>query len=243
MPAHLAYRLYQSIWMAVDWLYPPSCGGCEQRGVRWCENCQQSTRTVKAPVCPVCGQMQLQAEVCDRCRLSPPHYVALRSWALFGGSVRNALHRLKYRRDIGLGDALSHPLIDYVSQFDWPLNLIVPVPLGQKRMTERGYNQAALLARPLALALGISHQPGALWRARETRSQVGLSAALRKENVADAFRANARLVTGRSILVVDDVTTTGSTLDACAAALKAAGAHAVYGLTLARAPLGGQDAA
>jgi ComF family protein len=167
----------------------------------------------------------------------PPHYLALRSWAAFGGKVRNALHRLKYRRDVSLGEALSRPLSDYLQQLEWPIDLVLPVPLGTQRLAERGYNQAELLARPLALASGVRFRTNALWRSRETRSQVGLSANLRRENVAQAFRARPECVEGRKVLIVDDVTTSGATLDSCATALLDAGAQAVYGLTMARAVL------
>jgi ComF family protein len=167
--------------------------------------------------------------------------VALRSWAVFGGKIRNALHRLKYQRDIGLGEALSMPLATYLRELQWPIDMIVPVPLGNARLAERGYNQAELLARPVALACAIPLKTKALLRAKETRSQVGLSAVLRRQNVAGAFEAKSSLVKEKNVLVMDDVTTSGATLDACAAALLEAGAHAVYGLTLARAVLSSTD--
>jgi len=113
--------------------------------------------------------------------------------------------------------------------------MLVPVPLGSKRIKERGYNQAGLIGWPLSLALDIAYAPRALSRARETRSQVGLSRAERHENVRDAFRADKRLVNGRVILLVDDVATTGVTLSSCAEALYAAGARDVFALTVARA--------
>lgn len=236
MPGRLAYRIYHSFWVGLDWLYPPTCGGCGHQGSRWCLDCQKSTRPVSSTtICPLCGQLQARSELCARCRNSAPRYAALRSWAVFDGRVRNALHRLKYRRDIGLGESLAYHLIETYEQQAWQVEVAMPVPLGLARLAERGYNQAALLARPLALAFGMAYSPQALWRSRETRSQVGLSAALRKENVAGAFQADARRVAGKRVMVVDDVTTTGSTLDACAAALLDAGATAVYGLTLARA--------
>jgi len=159
----------------------------------------------------------------------------LRSWAVFAGPVRRALHRLKYRRDVALGEALARPLIDMLRTLRWPVDLVVPVPLGLARLAQRGYNQSALLAKPLALACGLAYQPQALRRARETRSQVGLSAASRRENVSGAFQADRQSVSGKVILVMDDVATSGATLDACASALLQAEARRVYCLTLARA--------
>jgi len=149
--------------------------------------------------------------------------------------VRRALHNLKYRRDIGFGEALTLPLFEFTTRLQWPINLVVPVPLGLERQNERGYNQAGLIARPLSMALGLAYEPGALTRSRQTKSQVGLTRAARYENVRDAFRADGRKVSGRTILLVDDVATTGATLSSCAEALLASGADDVFALTVARA--------
>jgi len=142
---------------------------------------------------------------------------------------------LKYRRDIGLADALASQLPGFVFDLHWPFDLIVPVPLGRKRIRERGYNQVALIARPLSMAMKIAYAPDALMRERETLSQVGLSRNDRRNNVCGAFRAKKHFVNGRIVLVIDDVATTGSTLSSCAEALYAAGARDVFALTLARA--------
>jgi ComF family protein len=117
----------------------------------------------------------------------------------------------------------------------WDVGIVAPVPLGIARLKERGYNQAALIARPFSLALGLPYAPEALQRRRETHSQVGLSIAERKENVAGAFSARRDVVASRSVLLIDDVATSSATLDACASALRMDGANQVYCLTLARA--------
>jgi competence protein ComFC len=170
-----------------------------------------------------------------RCQKTTPCYTALRSWAFFDGVVRNAIHQLKYSRNVGLGEILSRSLLGLILDLDWPIDVITPVPLGLARLAERGYNQSSLLARPLSLALNIPYRPQILHRERETRTQVGLTASERRLNVAGAFVACSSLATGRGVLVIDDVTTSGSTLEACAEALFSAGAKKVYGLTLARA--------
>jgi ComF family protein len=159
----------------------------------------------------------------------------LRSWSVFEGPVRSALHRLKYRRDVALGDALAAHLAGYVRALAWPIDTVVPVPLGAGRLKERGYNQISLIARPLALSLGWSYAPGALTRVRETKSQVGLTKRERHENVHGAFRTVGMRVNGRVVLLMDDVATTGSTLSSCADALYRAGARDVFSLTVARA--------
>ncbi|HEX7474909.1 MAG TPA: ComF family protein [Dehalococcoidales bacterium] len=154
---------------------------------------------------------------------------------VFEGPIRHAVHKLKYRRNMALGDALAQHFAEYVGTLGWPVDLVVPVPLGKERMKERGYNQVGLVATPLAAINHWAYAPKALVRSRETRSQVGLTLAERKVNVSGAFKADAALVSGITILLIDDVATTGATLSACAAALLDAGARSIYGLTLARA--------
>lgn len=159
----------------------------------------------------------------------------MRSWLVFEGPIRRALHTLKYRRNVALGDALARHLVEYVNTLAWPVELVTPVPLGKARMKERGYNQVGLVAMPLAYLCGWTYEPHALTRARETRSQVGLTAVERKENVSGAFRSDPIRVSGKNVLLMDDVATTGATLSACADALLQSGAKKVYSLTLARA--------
>jgi ComF family protein len=149
--------------------------------------------------------------------------------------LRNALHRLKYNRDIALGEILAREMIHTLSLTAWKVDLVAPVPISLSRRSERGYNQAALLARPIALYYGLGYRPKALVKSRETRSQVGLTVEERKANVNGAFFAEQRIVKGKNILVVDDVTTSGATLNACAQVLRLAGAKEIYCLTLARA--------
>jgi ComF family protein len=205
--------------------------------VRWCADCQAQLTRIDGPICALCGDPQAQEGICRRCQDSPPAYQALRSCFAFGGPVREALHRMKYQQDLGLGESLSKHLIQLYNELQWDIGMVAPVPLGRQRMRERGYNQAGLLARPFAYAIQKPYRPEILERSRDTRSQVGLSARERQANVAEAFSADPKQVQGNVILVIDDVTTTGSTIDACAQALCRAGARAVYGFTLARAVL------
>jgi ComF family protein len=159
----------------------------------------------------------------------------MRSWAVFDSPVQNALHSLKYRRNIGIGDALAFQMLEFVRSLDWKIDLLIPVPLGKNRLKERGYNQVGLVAEPLAYEIGWRYAPTVLWKSRETRSQVGLSISQRRENVLDAYQTDPEIVKRKSILLVDDVATTGSTIHSCARVLLAAGARDVYALTVARA--------
>jgi ComF family protein len=229
------YRIYQGFWATLDWLFPPVCGGCGASGTRWCFQCQKNVQSVSEPVCDACGLPQARSGLCNRCQQKRPSFRKLRSWAVFENPIQNALHRLKYRRDIGLGEALSNQMSEFVKQLSWPIDMLVPIPLGKKRLKERGYNQVAMVAMPLAMQLGLDYEPGALSRARETRSQVGLSASERQGNVKGVFEADAAKVNGQTILLMDDVSTTGATLSSAAEAIYASGAREVYTVTVARA--------
>jgi len=159
----------------------------------------------------------------------------MRSWLIYEGPIRHALLELKYGRNVALGDALAKHLAEFVGKLGWQVDLVVPVPLGKNRMKERGYNQVGLVALPLAAVNHWRYVPRALIRSRETRSQVGLTVDERKENVSGAFQANSALVSGATVLLMDDVATTGATLSACATSLLDAGAKSIFALALARA--------
>lgn len=235
MPVNLAYRTYQFLWEALDWLYPPNCGGCGASGARWCIECAQKTNEIMPPICPICGNPNLKYVPCDKCQISRPFYTTLRSYSVFKGPIREAIHRFKYQGEIGLGESLARLMIVGVEKLNWQLDIITSVPLGLVRFRERGYNQATLLARPIALFLKVPFSSQALSRIRETRSQVGLTVNERLENMTGAFQAKKELVQGRNILVVDDVATSGATINACAKAFLDVGASKVYGFSLARA--------
>lgn len=133
-----------------------------------------------------------------------------------------------------MGDALAAHMLPFVENLNWKIDLLIPIPLGKQRLKERGYNQVAMIAKPLALALKIQYAPQGLARRKETRSQVGLSKQERRENIYQAFQP-WQGVNGKNVLVFDDVSTTGATLSSSADALLSAGASEVYALTVARA--------
>jgi len=238
--ANLRYLAYRWFWKSIDWLYPPECGGCGRRGFRWCDECEKKVREIRPPLCQRCGaplpdHFSSGEQICIPCRIHPPHYEALRARGIFEGGLRAAIHALKYKGNLGLGEMLAAGLERSLCKLNWKVDGIIPVPLSRTRLKERGYNQAALLAQPLALAEEIPYMPKVVERVRDTASQVGLKIEERRRNVAGAFLARKNEIDGKTILLVDDVATTGATLDACAEALLRGGAGLVYGLTLARA--------
>ena len=231
----IAQVLYRGFWTALDWMYPPTCAGCGEPGYRLCVNCLHEIQFITGPVCHQCGlPLSGQKDLCAECRAETPAFTALRSLARYEGVARACVHSLKYHRNQALGDFFADPLAELVLKAGWALDLAMPVPLSPKRQEERGYNQAALLARPVALTLGVAYTSFGLIRTRNTQSQVELNAEQRRKNVVGAFRAVPEMVAGKRILLVDDVTTTGSTLRECTYALLEGGASAVYCLTLAR---------
>lgn len=228
------YKAYRSFWSALDLLYPPVCAGCGAAGSSWCRECQQRVNILDGNLCDVCGLPQEKPGTCEGCLTDRPRYRSLRAWTVFEDPVRSALHKLKYRRDFSMGDAIAAAMLPFAQKLAWNADLIVPVPLGKHRLRERGYNQVAMIAKPLAMGLGVKYFPKALMRRKETRSQVGLSREERKLNVQSVFQAHPG-VRGKIVLIIDDVSTTGSTLSSGAEAFYASGARDVYALTVARA--------
>jgi ComF family protein len=147
--------------------------------------------------------------------------------------IRDALHALKYCRDLGPAQVLPEVLLRVWGELGWPVGVLIPVPLSVQRMHERGYNQAARVAHALGERVGLPVREKMLIRSRETASQVGLTLTERHSNVAGAFRAQE--VSRHCILLLDDVCTTGATLEAGAHALHEAGAADVFAVTVARA--------
>ncbi len=173
--------------------------------------------------------------ICRKCEESPPAFQGLRSPYVFEGGVRDLVHGLKYRQQSALADPMAGLLFDFVRREPLPTDVLVPVPLFGRRERMRGYNQSALLTRSLARRLGLGVDERTLVRARNTASQAQSgSAEERRVNVRDAFRCKDSRLAGKHVLLIDDVSTTGATLDACAKALAGGGAASVWALTFAR---------
>ncbi|MEW6233213.1 MAG: ComF family protein [Chloroflexota bacterium] len=222
----------------LDWLFPPRCVACGQRGEWFCSSCRGAVLPVRAPWCHICGQAltvsNARGTVCQFCASSPLRINGIRAVGPFVDPLRKAIHAFKYRNLRALASPLGALLADHLDRHPLPVDLIVPVPLHPRRLRARGYNQAGLLAQCLAEKSKLALAEKALVRARPTRSQIGLDAVERRANVLGAFACADGQVAGRRVLLVDDVCTTGATLESCAGELYHAGAAAVWGLTLAR---------
>ena len=218
----------------LDLVYPPRCPGCGSMGAVLCASCQARIEPPPAPACIRCGHPAPTENLCPTCRATPSHLDRIAASAVFAPPLREAIHELKYNNGRALARPLGARMVAYWREHGFGADVIVPVPLHKARLAERGYNQSALLARVLGQATGIPLDEKAVVRHKATQQQALLSAVERRENVKDAFSCRDN-VAGRRIVLVDDVTTTGATLEACAAALRAGGASGVWAYTLARA--------
>ena len=220
----------------LDLIFPPRCIVCSHLGTWLCAECASGLPYITGPVCYRCGIPLQQDRLCARCEREPLSLERIHSVFLFQGPLRAAVHRLKYRNGRAVAGPLGRLMAVWWEEQQIPVDVIVPVPLHPRRLRERGYNQAALLAQVLGQQIGRPVRKKAVERVRHTRSQMRLDAAERRSNVAGAFQCLDSRINDCRILLIDDVCTTGATLDACAKALREAGATWVHALTLARAP-------
>ncbi len=205
-----------------------------------CPACTGTLPAIEDPYCQRCGTPVPDSQHCVSCALHPPDIDGIRSVFVFDGLVRKAIHELKYGRIKALAEPMAQLMADFASTNRIPAGRVVPVPLHPKRLRSRGYNQSTLLGRAMAKKTSLTMDENVLVRTRDTVSQARTgSAAERRLNVQGAFICPVPLQ-GDAILIVDDVCTTGATMEACAAALKCAGAGPVWGLTMARETLGAQ---
>jgi len=232
---NLRYALHQSLWKAADLLYPPVCSGCGKTNYRFCPGCLQSVSLIRSPFCAFCGKKTRPNQpVCSDCAGIPVHFTAAAAWAAYGGSLREAIHALKYKNDMGLGDFFARYMIEILLTRNWSFDLVIPVPLSPQRSRERTYNQSALLSRPVARYFHQDHSMVALRRIKDTGTQVKRNRMERDLSLTGAFSGNPATLKGRSVLLVDDIITTGATINHCSEALLRAGAVRVYAVALAK---------
>jgi ComF family protein len=236
-----------------DLIFPPRCVSCsqvlEEHGpLPFCQKCTAGIRFIRSPLCPCCGipfpSREGEDRLCGECLVTQRPYTVARSIGLYQETLLKAIHLFKYRRRIGVGTILGKMMAGFAGEI-WDMtvfSVIVPVPLHRRRLQERGFNQAVILAREIAKRFAIPLDFMTLKRVVFTKPQVDLDQKERSINVRGAFAVgNPSRIVGKRILLVDDVYTTGSTLMECARALLAAKADSVAVLTLAKA-VSGHDA-
>ena len=243
--------LSQWLHTALDFVFPAECHYCgnflgDARIVIFCQNCWAQIVPVAHPTCPLCGDLVSISPshphtgdlLCRHCRALPPSMDRVLAASAYEHVVRTAIHQFKFAHKIGLGTPLAQLILSRLPQnFDsHSYHAIVPVPLHPQRLRQRGYNQSAILARELSNALHIPLVRHALRRTRKTGEQALIrERQSRYANIQGAFQViDPALVSGKALILVDDVVTTGATASECARVLKQAGAVSVLVVAIAR---------
>jgi ComF family protein len=228
-------RLFRSV---LDFALPPRCGGC---GIivddidSFCGDCWARLEFLQGG-CLRCGipLKATDAETCGACLAHPPRLDRIRAAVAYGDISRSIALRLKYGRKTALARTMARYMRPLVGELPGDC-ILVPVPLHRRRLWNRGFNQSAIVAREIGRRTGIPVTVDALRRTRSTPPLKGMGMRQRRRTVAGAFRAlDPSRVRGRTVILIDDVMTTGSTANACARVLKRAGAERVDLISWAR---------
>ena len=221
----------------LDLLFPKFCVNYGACGNHMCLECYQTIENSITRTCFYCGRISSGGKVCVQCTSKHKQQFRQLVWA---GSYKNEalksmIHGLKYGKLLYLAEIMAEMLAQSLSASGVPLDVVtVPVPLFWEKEKKREFNQSELIVRHLSKRLNL-HGGMALRRIKETKSQVGLDREKRIENVENAFKCvDKRMIKGKVVLLVDDVATTGSTLNECAKALITAGAKKVIAAVVAR---------
>jgi ComF family protein len=229
--------LKQTCFQLLDILFPQRCIQCQAGGSSFCSSCRATLSYFAPPVCPGCGDPHVAGRICIHCHYKPLKFNGLRAFSDYIEPLRSIIHAFKYRGNALLGEPLGALLAETYLRHHMAVDLIIPVPLHAERLQQRGYNQAQLLAKSCAEQLQLPISTTLLIRTRKAVTQVKSGAQARRSNLQGAFDYHSNATTqdllNRKILVIDDVSTTGATLEACADLLFAAGCKEVWGLVLA----------
>lgn len=230
----------------LQFFLPPQCHCCEkfleeqEKGI--CPDCLLKIRWIEPPFCSVCGTPFISKEMgshpCGACLTKRNYFTMARALGYYEGSLQEAIHQWKYERKITLSPIFGEWMAEGLNRFgdSTPIDLLIPVPLHRQRLRERGFNQALLLVRELSRRTGIPYRKRLLQKKKPTIPQVNLGGREREKGVRGSFHIlEKRELEGKSILLVDDVYTTGATVNECSRVLLAGGAVRVDVLTLARA--------
>ena len=225
--------------MILKLLWPeicPFCGKVYAKGI--CPACEMKLRelTIHQPRCMKCGKpvRRAEQEFCHDCTVTIHHFDRGRALWLHKPPVSNSIYQFKYHNQRAFGKYYARAMAKQFERVvrEWNPDCIIPIPLHKKRKRKRGYNQAQLLAQDLGRMLHISVETSVLKRSRYTNPQKKLNHRERKKNLKDAFTVVGRLEHVKSVLLIDDIYTTGNTIDEAAKKLKQAGVQEVYFLTI-----------
>ena len=241
-------RPSQAFQWLLNLIFPPICSICQTRlngkekDLILCPTCRTAVKPIRPPYCPRCGLPEPSGDgagyLCGPCLKERWQFEVHRSSGLYEGALKEAIHTFKYGGVFPLvrvfGDLLQ-PTLQTLSQ-DYPVDVMIPVPLHIRRLRERGFNQALLLVKELNRRIGIPYEERALKKIKDTPVQIALKKRERRKNLKGVFQAkDTETLKGKSVVLVDDVYTTGATVNECSRALLKAGAERVAVLTVARA--------
>lgn len=217
----------------LDFFFPQKCLYCGKIGAVICPSCVSSLPFPKTQICPICYNPSLSGKTHDFCQ-KRYNLNGLTFCFYYDGKIKEAIKKIKYRYLFSLADKLIEVGIKKIAQQMFTDFIIIPVPLHQRRMKTRGFNQAEVIGKSLMKYWSLTMVKDVLQRVKETSSQVKLSQIERRNNVKNAFMVKSKdAVKDKSVLLVDDIFTSGATLNECAKVLKKAGVKEVWGFTLA----------
>lgn len=224
----------------VSLFFPPHCYLCREEVEQLnaiCDNCRNNLPRISGPICTVCGQplSDQSVDLCHSCGIRRHHFDRVRTLGIYRDGWQRLIQGLKFEGEKAIAKELSALMADYLKHED-PFGIVDTfsyVPLDRRRHRQRGFNQSQLLANRLSCAFAVPVEDG-LRKIRATQPQTGLSHQLRRENLRNAFTCIPSTANGRTTILIDDVYTTGTTVEECAQALKKAGYERVFVLTVAR---------
>jgi competence protein ComFC len=239
LPSRVYPQVRNSLFSMIFPWYCPGCTALMRYPASICEKCLSRLKRIEPPFCNRCGApipRHWRVQVCPECKLGKSSLSRIRSTFYYEGLVKTMIHEVKYKRAARyLGEFSECLFLALRSEFPTSIQAIVPVPLHKARAWERTFNQAELISRNLSRLSGICVWKG-LRKIKITPSQSSLSGAARRSNLKQAFVFVRSEFRPKSVLLVDDIITTGATLEECARTLrKSAGIRTIYALTIARA--------
>lgn len=215
----------------LDLIFPRFCVGCNLEGSLLCRKCAGKIIQIKAQICPECQRLSENGKFCKKCAKKFDLSGIIVAAYFEEGPIREMVHNFKYNHVLELKKELTDLLNKAVNQ---EFDLITFTPLHHRRLAERGFNQSEVLAQELSKRVKIPCE-SLLIKTKYTKRQVGLSGSKRRKNLTNVFKVKSNQdIVGKKILIIDDITTTGTTLNECAKALKSAGAKEVWGMVVAR---------
>jgi competence protein ComFC len=228
----------EQIRSALEIVYPLSCGGCGSAGSVLCQECKDFFRPVEeTSSCSFCGTWLSAENVCGECTRKRPPFERGHFGFYFEGALREAVHSFKFKGRKDVGRALVRLLRPKLLHMQEAFDVIVPLPVTEKRLKERGFNQTFIIAEEISAVTGKKLVHQALYKTRETRDQYTLSRPERKKNVRGVFALrDGNVLKGKHVLLVDDLFTTGATAKEATKVLQAAGSRSVVLFALARTP-------